>query len=174
MSAFRCGTGERSRIQVTAKTAPNKFQLNVWDGIYPKFEAREIRQEILDSCSQKFADCPEKFVKLFSYQWYNFFDFVTKAIVKNNRTGKRMTDLKNKLKEIIIEELKIQGTTPEEISNDEPLFGEGLGLDSLDAVELVVLIQKHFNVQIADMEEGQKAFTSINTLAEFIKDHQEE
>lgn len=79
-----------------------------------------------------------------------------------------MTDLKLQLKTIIIKELKIQGVTPDEIGDNDPLFGEGLGLDSLDAVELVVLIQKHFNIQIADMEEGQEAFVSINSLAQFI------
>lgn len=62
-------------VFLAAKTAPGKFQLKVWDVIYPKFEAREKRQEVLDSCSQKFADCLEKYVKLFPYQWYNFFDF---------------------------------------------------------------------------------------------------
>jgi len=85
-----------------------------------------------------------------------------------------MTDLKQQLKEIIIHDLKIQGVTPEEIGDDDPLFGEGLGLDSLDAVELVVLIQKHFDVQIADMEEGKEAFTSINSLARYIDDHKKE
>ena len=79
-----------------------------------------------------------------------------------------MEDLKKQLKEILVNDLKIQGITPEEIKDDEPLFGEGLGLDSLDAVELVVLIQKNLNVQIADMDEGREAFESINSLAEFI------
>ena len=82
-----------------------------------------------------------------------------------------MKELKQRLKEIIINELKIQDFTPQEIDDDEPLFGEGLGLDSLDAVELVVLIQKHFEVQIADMDEGRVAFESINSLAAYITEH---
>lgn len=79
-----------------------------------------------------------------------------------------MEDLKKQIKEIIVRDLKLQGITPEEIKDDAPLFEEGLGLDSLDAVELVVLVQKHFGVQIEDMDEGQAAFKSVNTLAEFI------
>ncbi len=81
-----------------------------------------------------------------------------------------MKNIKKQLKEIVVNDLKIQGIKPEEISDTEPLFGEGLELDSLDAVELVVLIQKHFGIQIADMEEGQKAFKSINSLAQYIMD----
>jgi len=84
-----------------------------------------------------------------------------------------MENTKKQLKEIVVNDLKIQGIKPEDISDTEPLFGEGLELDSLDAVELVVLIQKHFGIQIADMEEGQKAFQSINSLAQYIMDRKE-
>lgn len=78
-----------------------------------------------------------------------------------------------KLKEILINDLKLQGIKLEDIKDTDPLFGEGLGLDSLDAVELVVLIQKHFGVQIADMEEGRKAFKSLVSLANYILEHKE-
>ena len=79
-----------------------------------------------------------------------------------------MNDLKQDIKEMLVRDLKLHGVTPDEIDSDAPLFGEGLGLDSLDAVELVVLVQKNFNVQIADMDEGKVAFESVNTLADFI------
>ena len=83
-----------------------------------------------------------------------------------------METIKNKIKEILVNDLKIQGVQPSDISDTEPLFEDGLGLDSLDAVELVVLIQKHFDVQIADMDEGKKAFASVEALAAYIKEHQ--
>lgn len=82
-----------------------------------------------------------------------------------------MENIKKQVKEILVKDLKIQGVTPEEIGDTEPLFDEGLGLDSLDAVELVVLVQKHFDVQIADMEEGKKAFVSVESLAKYIMEH---
>ena len=80
------------------------------------------------------------------------------------------TSLREQLKKIIIEELNLEDIDAADLNDNDPLFGdEGLGLDSLDAVELVVLIQKHFDVEIKDMEEGREALASISSLADFIE-----
>lgn len=81
-------------------------------------------------------------------------------------------DIHEELKKIIVKELFLEDITWDEIEDNAPLFGDGLGLDSLDAVELVVIIQKYFNVEIKDMDEGRIALQSINSLASFIKERQ--
>ena len=78
------------------------------------------------------------------------------------------SDLKSELKKYIVADLRLEEVRPEDIEDEAPLFGQGLGLDSLDAVELVVIVQKRFGVMIKDLEEAKKAFTSIAGLAEFI------
>ena len=79
-----------------------------------------------------------------------------------------MQDLKAELKRQIIEELKLEDVKPEDIQDDAPLIGDGLGLDSIDALELVVLLEKYHGVKIMDEEVGRKVLASINTMAEFI------
>ena len=74
------------------------------------------------------------------------------------------------LKKMIIDTLKLEDITVEEIGDDTPLFREGLGLDSLDALELVVAIEKNFNVIIEDENVGKKAFESVRALAVFIQE----
>ncbi len=79
-------------------------------------------------------------------------------------------DLKVTLKKQIIEELNLQDIKPEGIDDDAPLFGEGLGLDSIDALELVVLMEKYHGVKILDETVGKKALASISAMAEYIQE----
>jgi len=80
-------------------------------------------------------------------------------------------ELKHRLKVLLVEGLKLEGTRPEDIQDGEPIFVEGLGLDSIDALELVVLVEEQFSVSIPDEEVGKVAFASIDALADFIGSH---
>lgn len=82
-----------------------------------------------------------------------------------------MSDLKLRVKEMIIERLKLEGMTPDQIEDQAPLFGEGLGLDSIDALELVLGIEQVFAVKIEDEAAGMKAFKSVQALTDFIAEH---
>ena len=81
-----------------------------------------------------------------------------------------MQDLKLELKKQIIEELNLQVLKPEDIDDDAPLFVEGLGLDSIDALELVVIMEKYHGIKITDESVGGKVLYSINSMAEYIQE----
>ena len=76
--------------------------------------------------------------------------------------------LKSELKLLIIETLRLEDIKPDSIKDEEPLFGEGLGLDSIDALELVVAIEKNYGVLIEDEEVGIEAFASIDALSDYV------
>jgi acyl carrier protein len=78
-------------------------------------------------------------------------------------------ELKTRVKDLIVRRLKLD-IAPSTIEDTAPLFGEGLGLDSIDALELVLGIEQEFGVKIADEEVGVKAFSSVDSLADFIKE----
>jgi len=79
-----------------------------------------------------------------------------------------MEELIHTLKTQIIQALNLD-VTPEEIVDDAPLFGHGLGLDSIDAIELIVLLDKKYNIKITQKENARKVFVSVKTMAEFIQ-----
>jgi acyl carrier protein len=83
-----------------------------------------------------------------------------------------MEKLMAALKAQIVEQLNLQEVKPEEIGDDQPLFKEGLGLDSIDALELIVLLQQNYNIRIANPDQGPEIFRSVRTMAEFITAHQ--
>ena len=85
-----------------------------------------------------------------------------------------MDKLMSDLKKQIVEQLNLQDINPEDIGNDQALFVEGLGLDSIDALELIVLLQQHYNIKISNAEDGPKVFRTVRTMAEYITAHQAE
>lgn len=82
-----------------------------------------------------------------------------------------MEDLILELKQQIIEALNLEEMTPDEIDAQEPLFGEGLGLDSIDALELIVLLEKNYGIRLANPSEGKAIFKSVENIAQYVSEH---
>lgn len=80
-----------------------------------------------------------------------------------------MKELILKLKEQIIDVLNLEDLVPEDIDKDAPLFGEGLGLDSIDALELIVLLEKAYGIKFQTPAEGKEVFKSVQVMADFIE-----
>jgi acyl carrier protein len=75
----------------------------------------------------------------------------------------------SRIKRLIVASLHLEGMRPEMIEDEAPLFGEGLGLDSVDALELVVALEKEFGIKIKSQELGREVFSSVSSLSEFIE-----
>lgn len=80
------------------------------------------------------------------------------------------TDLKTRLKELLIERLKFEDMTPDDIPDDEPLFAGGLGLDSIDALEIVVMLETEFGIKVKNENSARDSFRSISTLADLVEE----
>ena len=80
-----------------------------------------------------------------------------------------MENLIKELKEEIIKTLNLEEVRPEDIDENAPLFGEGLGLDSIDALELIVLMEKNYGIKLQDPKQGKEIFKSIVTMAEYVQ-----
>lgn len=76
--------------------------------------------------------------------------------------------LRSRLKELIVEAANLQNVTPGSIDDAAPIFGEGLGLDSLDALQLAMSLEEHYGVRVPEGDEGRKVFASVNAIAEFV------
>jgi acyl carrier protein len=83
-----------------------------------------------------------------------------------------MDELVETLKRQIIEALNLEEVTPGEIDPAAPLFGAGLGLDSIDALELVVMLEAHYGIRITELAVGREAFASVNAMADFVRKNQ--
>ena len=78
-------------------------------------------------------------------------------------------ELKQQLKKQIIEFLNLTNLKPEDIKDDELIFGEGLGLDSIDSLELIVLLKREYGINIQDPKEGRKVLVDVNTMVDYIE-----
>ena len=82
-----------------------------------------------------------------------------------------MEELKKELKEKIIEALNLEDLTVEDMKDDELLFGDGLGLDSIDALELIIILDRDYGIKLDDPKQGKKIFESVRTMAEYISEN---
>lgn len=82
-----------------------------------------------------------------------------------------MEDLIKQLKEQIIDVLNLEEVSPDDIGDDDALFGDGLGLDSIDALELIVLLEKQYGIRLANPAEGKAIFKSVSTMAQYVSEH---
>ncbi|MCY1548473.1 Acyl carrier protein [compost metagenome] len=84
-----------------------------------------------------------------------------------------MEELKLKLKQQIIESLNLQDMKPEDIDDNAPLFGEGLGLDSIDSLELIVLLERNYGIKLEDPKESRNILSSVQSMAAYIQSKQQ-
>lgn len=82
-----------------------------------------------------------------------------------------MDELILKLKQQIIDALNLEEITPEDIDTDAPLFVDGLGLDSIDALELVILLEREYGIRMEDPKAHKQVFTSVRALAKFVEEN---
>lgn len=82
-----------------------------------------------------------------------------------------MSELKGELKTKIIEQLNLEDVAVADIADNDVLFGDGLGLDSIDALELIVMLDKDYGIRLSDPKEGRKIFESVQVMADYIEEH---
>jgi acyl carrier protein len=87
----------------------------------------------------------------------------------NDESG--LAEVREELKKMLVDALSLEDIEASEIADDEILFGEGLELDSLDAVEIVVMLQRNYGIELKDVEESKKIFTSIDTLSRYVNEN---
>lgn len=87
-------------------------------------------------------------------------------------TARSLDQIKQELRILLIENLNLEDINPQDIGDDDELFGQnGLGLDSLDGVEIVVILQRHYGIDIKDIQKGREVFRSLNSLAPYVQEH---